>query len=244
MRPLFYILAVLVPVLATSCSLVRWASEAPNVAGNPFSTRPTAGAAKKAETPARTAKAEPAAETPASGTPVASEQTAPAAESTPAAPTVPATTPTTPAAAQAVAETHPAESVTTPSATRTPVPSQAQQQSARELLASQPRRATEAENTAPIPAPRPAASPATSAGVSFPAEPAPAMTVQPVGTPEAIPGRLRLGGFGPAAEPNSEDLPTPGPNAVDMRGLRSPKLPGELPMDVDGKIKRKTTDHE
>ncbi|MCI7697951.1 MAG: hypothetical protein MSQ05_00940 [Akkermansia sp.] len=244
MRHLFYILAVLVPVLATSCSLVRRASEAPKVAGNPFSTRPAAGAAKKAETPARTAKAEPAAETPASGTPVASEPTAPAAASTPAAPTVPATTPTTPTAAQAVAETHPAESVTTPAATRTPVPSQAQQQSARELLASQPRRATEAENTAPIPAPRPAASPATSAGVSFPDEPAPAMTVQPVGTPEAIPGRLRLGGFGPAAEPNSEDLPTPGPNAVDMRGLRSPKLPGELPMDVDGKIKRKTTDHE
>ena len=227
MRHLCYILGGLALLLAPSCNTLHKARTAPPVVGNPFSTRPVPGAAKKADTatrpesPAQAVATTPTGETPGAGTPAAPE----------ASPG--ATVQTQPAAGEQATVNVPAP--------RTPEPSAAQQQAARELLASQPeqpRRTPTAANNAPIPAPQAelVSTPGASAAV-----PTPAMQVQPVGTPEAIPGSIRMGGFGPAAEPNSENLPTPGPNAVDMRGLRSPKLPGALPMSVDGKINKKET---
>lgn len=53
---------------------------------------------------------------------------------------------------------------------------------------------------------------------------------------------LRLGRFAPPEEgTDAAETPAPRPNKVELRGLRSPMLPGgKLPMDINGKL---TTDN-
>jgi len=66
-------------------------------------------------------------------------------------------------------------------------------------------------------------------------EPAPVVTVN---NTSGIPGRsgLRMGRFAPPEEAvSSQDAAAPQPNAAERHGLRSPKLPDSLPMDIDGK---------
>lgn len=66
-------------------------------------------------------------------------------------------------------------------------------------------------------------------------EPAPVVTVN---NTSGIPGRsgLRMGRFAPPEEAvSSQDTAAPQPNAAERHGLRSPKLPNSLPMDIDGK---------
>ncbi len=56
-------------------------------------------------------------------------------------------------------------------------------------------------------------------------------------TPLPPRGGLRMGGIAPVEDPaSSSDAPAHGANQVEMRGLRSPKLPGKLPMDINGKL--------
>lgn len=57
---------------------------------------------------------------------------------------------------------------------------------------------------------------------------------------------LRLGNFAPPEEAASRaESPTPRPNAVELRGLRSPTLHGgRLPMDINGKLTTDNEDHE
>ncbi len=57
----------------------------------------------------------------------------------------------------------------------------------------------------------------------------------------SIPGRsgLRMGHFAPPEEAASTgENKAPTPNAVDMHGLRSPSLPKNLPLDVNGQSKK------
>ncbi|MBE6436256.1 MAG: hypothetical protein E7030_08635 [Akkermansiaceae bacterium] len=82
---------------------------------------------------------------------------------------------------------------------------------------------------------------ATEDTLSLPTEPvtqsAPT-TYQPT---TGIPGRsgLRMGHFAPPEEAasSSENAP-PAPNAAELRGLRSPSLPKNLPLDVNGQSKK------
>lgn len=59
-------------------------------------------------------------------------------------------------------------------------------------------------------------------------------------TTTTIPGRsgLRMGRFAPpeeaASAASNEDVT---PNAAELRGLRSPKLPQQLPLNIDGQTK-------
>ncbi len=54
------------------------------------------------------------------------------------------------------------------------------------------------------------------------------------------PGGLRMGGIAPTEDPaSSTDAPPHGANQVELHGLRSPKLPDKLPMDIDGKLQVK-----
>ncbi len=56
-------------------------------------------------------------------------------------------------------------------------------------------------------------------------------------TPTLPGGGLRMGSIVPQEEPASVgDAPPPSLNAVELRGLRSPKMPSKLPMSVDGKL--------
>lgn len=60
-------------------------------------------------------------------------------------------------------------------------------------------------------------------------------------TTSAIPGRsgLRMGRFAPPEEATSTGSNEPPlPNAAEQRGLRSPQLPGTLPLDVNGQTKK------
>ncbi len=57
----------------------------------------------------------------------------------------------------------------------------------------------------------------------------------------AIPGRsgLRMGHFAPPEEAaSSGENAVPAPNAAELRGLRSPSLPKNLPLDVNGQSKK------
>lgn len=57
----------------------------------------------------------------------------------------------------------------------------------------------------------------------------------------AIPGRsgLRMGHFAPPEEAaSSGENKAPAPNAAELRGLRSPSLPKNLPLDVNGQSKK------
>ncbi len=57
----------------------------------------------------------------------------------------------------------------------------------------------------------------------------------------SIPGRsgLRMGHFAPPEEAASTgENKAPAPNAADMHGLRSPSLPKNLPLDVNGQSKK------
>lgn len=57
----------------------------------------------------------------------------------------------------------------------------------------------------------------------------------------AIPGRsgLRMGNFAPPEEATSiGSNEPPRPNAAEQKGLRSPQLPGSLPLDVNGQTKK------
>ena len=60
-------------------------------------------------------------------------------------------------------------------------------------------------------------------------------------TTSPIPGRsgLRMGRFAPPEEATSTGSNEPPvPNAAEQRGLRSPQLPGTLPLDVNGQTKK------
>lgn len=61
----------------------------------------------------------------------------------------------------------------------------------------------------------------------------------PYASPSGIPGGsgLRMRRFAPPEEASSagEQAP-PAPNTVEQHGLRSPSLPGSLPMDINGKL--------
>ncbi len=104
------------------------------------------------------------------------------------------------------------------------VPTEEQQKAAAALLAEQ-------SEAAPAPAPTPAPS-AT--------QPAPAAdTPEPEETPTLAPlsRGLRMGSIVPEEEAaSSADAPPPAANSVELRGLRSPKLPTSLPMGIDGKL--------
>ncbi len=52
---------------------------------------------------------------------------------------------------------------------------------------------------------------------------------------KAPPGGLRLGGIAPTEDSAAEGV-APGANSVEQHGLRSPKLPNKLPMNIDGKL--------
>ncbi len=56
--------------------------------------------------------------------------------------------------------------------------------------------------------------------------------------PPALPaGKLRMGSILPQEDPASVgDAPAPTANTVELRGLRSPKMPSKLPMGIDGKL--------
>ncbi len=56
--------------------------------------------------------------------------------------------------------------------------------------------------------------------------------------PPALPaGKLRMGSILPQEDPASVgDAPAPTANSVELRGLRSPKMPSKLPMGIDGKL--------
>lgn len=59
-------------------------------------------------------------------------------------------------------------------------------------------------------------------------------------TTTTIPGRtgLRMGRFAPPEEAASAgESAAPAPNAAEQRGLRSPKLPRQLPLNIDGQTK-------
>lgn len=64
--------------------------------------------------------------------------------------------------------------------------------------------------------------------------------------PAAPRNGLRLGNFAPPEEAASRaESTTPRPNAVELRGLRSPMLRGgRLPMDINGKLTTDKEDHE
>ena len=60
-------------------------------------------------------------------------------------------------------------------------------------------------------------------------------------TTSAIPGRsgLRMGRFAPPEEAaSSGENAAPAPNAAELRGLRSPALPKNLPLDINGQSKK------
>ncbi len=65
-------------------------------------------------------------------------------------------------------------------------------------------------------------------------------------TPAPTRNGLRLGNFAPPEEAASRaESTTPRPNAVELRGLRSPMLRGgRLPMDINGKLTTDKEDHE
>lgn len=65
-------------------------------------------------------------------------------------------------------------------------------------------------------------------------------------TPASTRNGLRLGNFAPPEEAASRaESTTPRPNAVELRGLRSPMLRGgRLPMDINGKLTTDKEDHE
>ncbi len=85
---------------------------------------------------------------------------------------------------------------------------------------------------APIPAPTTVTTGAAVPGTTADGAPLPA-------SPTGIPGGsgLRLRHFAPPEEASSSsELPPPAPNSVEQHGLRSPSLPGALPMDINGKL--------
>ncbi len=124
-----------------------------------------------------------------------------------------ATAAETPAAETTAVATAGAE---TAAATDAPVPTAEQQAAARKLLA---------EQAAPIPDPTAAtATPQVNVVEGTPA-------------PPRFSDGLRRGGIAPTEDPASTaDGATPGANSAEQRGLRSPKFPKGLPMDINGKL--------
>lgn len=81
---------------------------------------------------------------------------------------------------------------------------------------------------------------ATQSTLQLPSE-APAYEAPTYQPTTSIPGRsgLRMGHFAPPEEAASTgENKAPTPNAVDMHGLRSPSLPKNLPLDVNGQSKK------
>ncbi len=65
-------------------------------------------------------------------------------------------------------------------------------------------------------------------------------TAQPTtqSAPALPTGGLRMGSIIPQEDPASTgDAPAPAANSAERFGLRSPKMPGKLPMGIDGKLK-------
>ncbi len=59
----------------------------------------------------------------------------------------------------------------------------------------------------------------------------------PANIPPAPSGGLRMGRMAPQEDPASaSDAPAPDANSVERHGLRSPKLPSGLPMNINGKL--------
>ncbi len=92
-----------------------------------------------------------------------------------------------------------------------PAPSDAQQKAAEQILEGEAPASPEAETPAPA----------------------------PLQSNSALPGGgLRMGSIIPQEDPASTgEAPPPAPNSVELRGLRSPKMPSSLPMGIDGKLK-------
>lgn len=104
-------------------------------------------------------------------------------------------------------------------------PSREQQEAAEALLSKE-------GAEAPIPDPATETTGAAVPGTAADGAPLPA-------NPMGIPGSsgLRLRRFAPPEEASSSsELPPPAPNSVEQHGLRSPSLPGALPMDINGKL--------
>lgn len=82
---------------------------------------------------------------------------------------------------------------------------------------------------------------ATGDTMSLPTEPVTQSATPTYQSTSAIPGRsgLRMGHFAPPEEAASTgDKAAPAPNAAELRGLRSPSLPKNLPLDVNGQSKK------
>lgn len=82
---------------------------------------------------------------------------------------------------------------------------------------------------------------ATGDTMSLPADPVTQSSTPTYQSTSAIPGRsgLRMGHFAPPEEAASTgDNAAPAPNAAELRGLRSPSLPKNLPLDVNGQSKK------
>lgn len=108
---------------------------------------------------------------------------------------------------------------------------------------SEPENAAEAEQKPAASSVRP--TPAQEASARRMLDAAEIPTPEPLGdaAPEpATRNGLRLGRFAPPEEgTDAAETPAPRPNKVELRGLRSPMLPGgKLPMDINGKL---TTDN-
>ncbi len=104
-------------------------------------------------------------------------------------------------------------------------PTAAQQAAARKLL----NETATTPSTESTPTPTPTPTPTTSTTPTTPT---------PTGLPPV--GGLRMGGIAATEEAASAtSAPAPGSNQVELRGLRSPKLPDSLPMDIDGKLQGK-----
>ncbi len=115
----------------------------------------------------------------------------------------------TPAAAEAAATGETAQDAA-------PAPTAEQQEAARQLLAEQ-------ANSAPIP--EPAAATQDEAATL------------PTGSTAPPSGSLRMGRIAPLEEAASTAAgAAPGTNSAELRGLRSPKLPSGLPMNIHGKL--------
>ncbi len=116
---------------------------------------------------------------------------------------------------QAAPEAAPVQQEPSP-AQQEPAPTEEQQKAAEELI-----REAATETPAPIPAPVEEAAP------------------QPQSYNTTVPtGGLRMGSIIPQEDPaSSSEAPPPGANSVELRGLRSPKLPSSLPMGIDGKLR-------
>ncbi len=100
-----------------------------------------------------------------------------------------------------------------------PVPTEEQQKAAEHMLDTAQAPSMVADQSAPSSPQEAPATPLSADGLPLPA------------------GGLRMGSIIPQEEQASAgDAPPPSANSVELRGLRSPKMPSSLPMGIDGKL--------